>query len=147
MSPLFPYANIVAGVLILVVGFCFHWLSQLVSVFNWDLATRIGLQEREMSPEYKVYEHAIAVADSALGWLYGVAAVGLFMNADWGYQLAWIPGAILTYHSISAWVWEGNRRAAGRRLWSNAMRIGWCSANAVAGLVALLVAATAGTGP
>jgi hypothetical protein len=43
MSALFPYANFVAGVLILVVGFCFHWLGQLVSVLNWNLATRIGL--------------------------------------------------------------------------------------------------------
>jgi len=87
MSLRFPYANIVAGVLILIVGFCFHWLGQLLSVLNWNLATRIGLQEKALSPEYKVYEYAI-------GRLYGVAAIGLFMNADWGYRLAWIPGAI-----------------------------------------------------
>ena len=70
MGPLFPYANIVAGILIFIVGFCFHWLGQLVSVLNWDLATRLGLQEKELPSEYKVYEHALAVADTAMGWLY-----------------------------------------------------------------------------
>ena len=146
MEPLFPYANIVAGVLILIVGFCFHWLGQLVSVLNWDLGTRLGLQERELPPEYKVYEQAIAVADPAMGWLYGVAAVGLLLNAEWGYKLAWIPGSILLYHAISAWVWEANRRNAGHRLWSNSLRIGWCTANAVPGVFALLVAWAGKTG-
>ncbi len=146
MSALFPYANIVAGILMFAVGFCFHWLGQFISVMNWNLATRIGLQEKKLHPEHKVYEHAIAVADTAIGWLYGVAAVGLFINAEWGYRLSWIPGAILLYHAISAWVWEGNRRAAGRGLWSNAMRIGWCTANAITGLLALLVAWSGKTG-
>lgn len=146
MSPLFPFAHTVAGVLIVIVGFCFHWLGQFFSVLNWDLATRLGLQEKELSPEYKVYEHAIAVADSAMAWLYGVAAVGLFLNAEWGYKLAWIPGSILLYHAISAWVWEGNRRKAGRRLWTDRRRIGWCSANALAGVLALLVAWAGRTG-
>lgn len=34
MSSLFPHANIVVGILIFLVGFCFHWLGQLVSVLN-----------------------------------------------------------------------------------------------------------------
>lgn len=140
MSALFPSANIIAGGLIFVVGFCFHWLGQLLSVFDWGLATRLGLQEKELLPEFKVYEHAIAVADVAMGWLYGVAAIGLLIGAEWGYQIAWVPGSILLYHAISAWVWEKNRRAAGRPLWSNALRIGWCGANAFTGLLALLVA-------
>lgn len=140
MSALFPYANIVAGVAVFIVGFCGHWLGQLVSVANWQLATKLGLQETGMRPEYKVYEHAIAMADVLLGWLYGVAAIGLFLNADWGYKLAWIPGAILLYHAVSAWFWEGNRRAAGHRLWSDALRVGWCGANASTGLLAMLVA-------
>ena len=140
MSPLFPYANIVAGVLLLIVGFCGHWLGQLVSVWNWDLATRLGLQERNLPPAYKVYEHAIAVADTAMAWIYGVVAVGLFLDAQWGYKLAWIPGSILIYHTISAWMWEANRRAAGHRLWTDALRIGWCAANAVAGGLALVLA-------
>jgi len=146
MSSLFPYANVVAGVLILVVGFCYHWLGQLISILNWDLATRIGLQEKDLLPEYKVYEHAIAVADTAMAWLYGVAAVGLFIDAEWGYKLAWIPGAILLYHAISAWVWEGNRRTAGLRLWPDSLRIGWCTANAITGLLALFVAWAGRTG-
>jgi len=146
MGSLFPHANIVAGVLIFIVGFCFHWLGQLVSVLNWDIATRLGLQEKQLPSEYKVYEHAIAVADTGMGWLYGVAAVGLMLNAEWGYKLAWIPGSILLYHAISAWVWEANRRASGHRLWGNSLRIGWCTANAITGVLALLVAWTGKAG-
>ena len=146
MNQLFPYANIVTGILVLVVGFGFHWIGQLTSLLNWELATRIGLQEKSLPPEYKVYEHAIAVADVAVGWTYGVAGLGLIMDADWGYRLACLPGAILIYHAISAWVWEGNRRAAGRQLFSDSMRVGWCSVNVVTGATALLVAWTAGAG-
>ncbi len=140
MSNLFPYANIVVGILILIIGFGFHWIGQLLSVLNWELGTKIGLQEKELLPEYKVYEHAIAVADSALGWIYGIAALGLFLNLDFGYTLAWIPGSILLYHSISAWVWEANRRVAGKGLWSDQMRVGWCALNAITGLLSLALA-------
>ena len=140
MSNLFPDAIIVAGILILLVGFGAHWAGQFISVLNWDLGTRLGLQESELIPEYRVYEHAIAVADSALGWIYAVAAFGLFFNYEFGYKLAWIPGSILLYHSISAWVWEGNRRAAGNGLWSDRLRIGWCTLNGATGLLALAVA-------
>ena len=140
------YANIIVGALIFIVGFCFHWLGQLISVLNWKLATKLGLQEKEMRPEYKVYEHAIAVADTAIGWLYGVVAVGLFLNIEWSYKLALIPGSILIYHSISAWVWEGNRRATGHRLWSNSLRIAWCSINFLTGFLALIIAWTGMTG-
>ena len=140
MNTILPYSNIVAGILIFIIGFCFHWLGQFISVLNWNLATRLGLQEKELLPEYKVYEHAIAVADSAMAWLYGVAAVGLILDAEWGYKLAWIPGSILLYHAISAWTWEGNRRKTGHRVWSNFMRIGWCTANALTGVLTLLVA-------
>ncbi|NIP17766.1 MAG: hypothetical protein GWM87_06160 [Xanthomonadales bacterium] len=80
------------------------------------------------------------MADTALGWLYGVAAAGLLLDATWGYRLAWIPGSILLYHAISAWAWEANRRAAGHGLWSDTLRIAWCGANALTGLLALLVA-------
>ena len=140
MSSLFPYANVVAGVLVLVVGFCFHWLGQFVSVLNWELATRLGLQEKALLPEYRVYEHAIAVADTAMGWLYGIAAVGLFLNAEWGYKLAWIPAVILVYHGLSFWFWVGNQNKAGYQLISKRMRIGWSLSNLVIGLLAILVA-------
>lgn len=143
---LFPHVHVVAGILILIVGFGFHWLGQLVSVINWQLAEKFGLQEKRMLKEYKVYEHALAVSDVAIGWLYGIAAIGLMLNKEWGFKLAWIPGSILIYHAISAWVWERNRRLAGRQLWSNTMRILWCSANAVTGLLAILVAWVGPTG-
>lgn len=140
MDALFPYAHVIAGILVLIVGFLFHWVGQLISVLNWEFATRVGLQEKELPKEYKVYEHAIAVADVAIGWVYGIAGIGLILGAAWGYQLAWIPGAILTYHGISAWVWEGNRRAQGHFLFSDPLRIGWCAANIGTGLFLLVVA-------
>ena len=140
MDQVFPYANVVAGVLVLVIGFGFHWIGQLVSVLNWDLATRIGIQEAELPPEYKVYEHAMAVADVALGWIYGLAGLGLLLGTQWGYRLAWFPGVVLVYHSISVWVWWGNQRKAGHKLVSDSMRVGWPVANFGAGALAILVA-------
>jgi hypothetical protein len=140
MNQVFPYANVVAGALVLVVGFIFHWIGQLISILNWDLATKIGLQEEELLPEYKVYEHAIAAADVAIGWIYGIAGVGLVLGSQWGYTLAWFPGVILVYHSISYWFWTGNRRKGGHKLVADSVRIGWPVANFVAGALAILVA-------
>lgn len=76
---LIPYLHVLVGILIFIVGFLFHWVSQLISVLNWDYATRIGLQEKKMLPEFKVYEHAIAVADVSIGWIYGIVAIGLIL--------------------------------------------------------------------
>ena len=140
MSEIFPYANIVVGMLVIVIGFGFHWIGQLISVLNWGFATRIGLQEKGMSPEYKVYEHAIAVADVAMGWIYGIAGVGLMIGADWGYMLAWFPGVVMIYHSISAWAWHRNQKKLGTQLVSDSFRITWCLANAITGILAVLVA-------
>ncbi len=84
MSEVFPYANFVTGILIFVVGFIFHWLGQLTCIINWEFATKQGLQEKGLPKEYRVYEHAIAVADSLVGWIYGIAAIGLFLGASWG---------------------------------------------------------------
>lgn len=140
---MFPYGNILAGIGILIVGFVFHWGGQLVSVLNWNFATKLGLQEEGMLPEYKVYEHAIAKADVIVAWLYGVAGVGLLLGTSWGFKLAFVPGAILVYHGLNAWFCEGNRREAGHGLWSDTMRIGWCLANLVTGVFAILVAWTA----
>ncbi len=140
MTPLFPYANVVLGVMLLIVGFAFHWIGQLISLINWDLAARLGIAEPDLVPEFRAYEQAIAVSDIAIAWIYGVAAVGLFLNAEWGYKLAWIPGSILIYHAISAWQWEGNRRKLGHRMWSEGMRIGWCGFNAATGILAVAVA-------
>jgi hypothetical protein len=140
MDQLFPYTNILAGVLVLVVGFVFHWIGQLISVLNWDLATRIGLQDKRALPEYRVYEHAIAVADVAIAWTYGLAGVGLILGVPWGFKLAWVPGVVLIYHSISYWFWTGNQQRAGQQIVSRSMRIGWFVANLVTGLLTVLVA-------
>lgn len=126
--------------MLLIVGFLFHWVGQLVSLINWDLAARLGVAEPDLALEFKAYERAIATADVAIAWIYGVAAVGLFMNAEWGYELAWIPGPILIYHAISAWQWEGNRRKLGHRMWSEGMRLAWCVSNGVTGLFAITLA-------
>jgi len=140
MDQLFPYANVVAGIAVLIVGFGFHFIGQLVSVLDWARATRMGLQEEALPPEYKVYEHAIAVADVAMGWIYGIAGIGLLFDAQLGYKLAWFPGVVLVYHSISYWFWTGNRRKAGHRLVADSVRIGWPVVNFVAGALAILVA-------
>lgn len=136
----FPHANLVVGFLVLLVGFVFHWLGQLISICNWDLATRIGLAEKDMPPEYKDYELGMAVADVIIGWSYGLAGVGLLWGAPWGFKLAWIPGTVLTYHGLSFWFWTRNQIRAGHRLHPKSLRIGWCLANLVTGFLALLVA-------
>ncbi|MCP4580310.1 MAG: hypothetical protein GY839_01735 [candidate division Zixibacteria bacterium] len=140
MNEIFPYSNIVAGILVLIVGFIFHWLGQLISIIDWDIATKLGLQEKELPPEYKVYEHANAIADVAIGWLYGIAGFGLLLGVSWGYKLAWIPGAILLYHGISFWFWNVNQRNSGHKLNSDTLRIGWTTANLITGLLAITVA-------
>ena len=140
MTHLFPYDNIVTGILILIIGFVFHWIGQLVSIKNWKFATKIGIQESDMPKEYKVYEHAIAVADSLVGWIYAIAAIGLFLKASWGYKLAWFPGVMLLYHSLSYWFWTMNRRRDGNKLHSNTMRIGWFLANFITGILAIIIA-------
>ena len=136
----FPYDNMVVGVLVLILGFVFHWMGQVLSVFNWDLAVRLGLQEKGAPPEYRVYEHAIAVADASIGWLYGVAGIGLLLDASWGYKLAWVPGVVFVYHGISFWMWTHNQNKAGHQLISSSVRVGWSLSNMATGLLAIMVA-------
>lgn len=140
MNSIFPYDNLIVGILIFIVGFIFHWIGQLISTLNWDLAVKIGLQESKMPKEYRVYENAIAIADSLVGWIYGVAAFGLIFNISWGYKLAWFPGTILIYHGISYWFWTFNRNNDKNQLESKTMRIGWTAANLVTGILSLLLA-------
>ena len=52
MNHVFPYDNIVVGILILIVGFGFHWIGQLISIVNWELAIKLGIQESNMPKEY-----------------------------------------------------------------------------------------------
>ena len=135
-----PYANIIAGILIFIVGFIFHWIGQLISVVNWDYATKIGLQEKTMSKEFKVYEHAIAIADVLIGWIYGIVAVGLILNILWTYELAWIPGAIMIYHSLSYWFWKANQNKIGIKTTTIKFRITWFLLNFITGILAILIA-------
>jgi hypothetical protein len=51
----FPYTTIIVGLLIFVVGFILHWITQLISAINWDYAKKVGLQEKAMPEEFKVY--------------------------------------------------------------------------------------------
>ena len=132
--------TMLTGGLLLLVGFVFHFIGQLISVLNWDVAARWGLQEKNMPAEYKTYEQAIALADVCLAWLYGVAGVGLLIGAPWGFQLAWIPGAILTYHSLSFRFWTLRQRQAGYQGMSPAAQIAWFLANLTTGLLAMWVA-------
>ena len=53
MEQIFPGANVVAGVLVLIVGFGFHFGGQLISVLAWQRAMRWGLQEEGLRPEYR----------------------------------------------------------------------------------------------
>ena len=137
---LFPYANIVAGLLIFIVGFGLHFIGQLISLVNRDFAVRIGIWEKDMIPEFGVYERGIAVADVMIGWVYGIAAVGLFLNSPWAYKLTWIPASILIYHGLSFWFWAGNQNKLGRQLHTNRFRIIWSFTNLVTGILAIMVA-------
>ena len=140
MDHIFPYDNIVVGILILIVGFGFHWIGQLISIISWEFAIKIGIQESNMPKEYKVYEHAIAVVDSLIGWIYGFAGIGLLFNIQWGYKLAWIPGIILVYHSLGFWFWTKNRNKDGNNLESKPMRVVWTLINFVTGVLTIIIA-------
>jgi hypothetical protein len=140
MNQIFPYANYVTGILVLIVGFAAHWIAQLISITNWEFATKIGLQEKGMPREFRVYEHAIAVADVLIGWIYGIAGVGLILNAPWCYKLLWFPGIILMYHGISVWFWMGNQKKIGYQLCTGSFRIIWSSLNIITGILATVIA-------
>ncbi len=140
IATLASVATFVAAILVLIVGFGFHFLGQLISVINWELACRLGLQERDVPEGFYAYEYGQAVGDVLMAWIYPLAALGLLLGADWGYQLAWIPGAILTYHALSAWFWEVGRRSIGHGIWSDRFRLVWCSANFGTGILTLAVA-------
>ena len=144
MNQIFPYANIVGGILILVIGFLAHWIGQLISLINWEFATRIGLQEKGMPKEFKVYERAIAHADVAVGWTYALAGIGLILETPWSYRLTWIPGTILIYHGTCAWFWLENQKKIGHQLTSDSFRIIWSSLNLITGILALAIAWRAG---
>jgi len=140
MSTTFLCLETVAGLLLLLVGFVFHWLGQSLSLLNWELAQRLGLAERGMPGEYEDYERGMAAADVVVAWFYGVVGVGLLYGADWAVKAALIPGAILVYHSLCFWFWTRQQRRRGYRGMSDGMRLTWALANAGTGLLLLATA-------
>ena len=136
----FPFANIVTGILVLIVGFLLHWVGQLISWVNWDLSAKIGIAPKDITPEQKDYERGIAGADSLIAWIYGVAAIGILFNVSWAYKLLWFPGVVLIYHALSFWFWSRNQTKAGRPMYSMAFMVVWCLANLVTGILSILLA-------
>jgi hypothetical protein len=92
-----------------------------------------------MPPEFKVYEHVIAVADVLIGWILGIAAVGLILDISWIYELAWFPGVIMIYHSLSYWFWKGNQNKIGMQTTINRFRITWFLLNLGTGILSILI--------
>lgn len=137
---LFPFDNIVVGILIFIIGFLFHFIGQLISLVNWEYAQKLGLQEEKALPEHKIYEYAIATADVAIGWIYGLVAIGLIMDSSWSYIFALIPGTLFVYHSIFYWVMQGNHKKAGKPLVTISTRIIWFLLNFITGILTVLIA-------
>jgi len=140
MIELFPYANLIAGFLIIIIGFGFHFIGQLISVIDWDRAVKIGIAEKGTLPQYKDYEKGIAMADVLIGWVYAFIGVGLIFGASWSFKLAWIPGVIFIYHSISFWFWSKNQENRGHKYRSTFGKAGWFLANLIGGILIVLVA-------
>ena len=142
MDQIFPQANVAAGVLVLAVGFGFHFLGQLYSVLDLEGAIKLGIQEADSPEEYRAYELGIAVADVLIGWTYVIAAVGLIADAAWGYVWAWVPGVALTYHALSFWFWTRNQARVGyhRPFTRWPARHIWIVANLATGLLTIAVA-------
>jgi hypothetical protein len=142
MDPLFPHAHIVVGVLVFLIGFGLHFVGLLIAVVHRPLASRLGIWDKDLVPEYEHFELGIAKADVLLGWIYGVAALGLVLDASWGYRLAWFPGVVFVYHGLSFWFWTGHQKKAGRLLagTANPLRTVWTSANLATGGLAIAIA-------
>ncbi len=106
---LFPNAPLVLAVLIFLVGFLIHWVGQIISLIDWDMAVRLGICDRNTTTEYKTYEKGVAAADALIGWTNGLAVVGLLLDQPWAYKLIWIPGVVFIYHGLSFWFWTGHQ--------------------------------------
>ncbi|NYB51263.1 MAG: hypothetical protein HVN35_01675 [Methanobacteriaceae archaeon] len=140
MIELFPYAHILSGILVLIIGFVFHFIGQLISIVDWNRAVELGIAEKGILEEYKDYEKGLAMADIVIGWIYGFIGVGLIFSAQWSYKLAWIPGVIFIYHSISFWFWSRNQESRGCKYRSSSGKVGWFLANLLSGIFIVLVA-------
>ena len=140
MDQVFPYANIVAGVLVLVVGFGFHWIGQLVSVLNWDTAQRSASRKWRCCPSTRSTKTPSPRPTSRWAGSMALPLPASCLARTGATSLPGIPGVVLVYHAFSYWFWTGNRRKAGHKLVSDSMRIGWPVANFVTGTLAIVVA-------
>ena len=141
LRQIFPGANVLAGVLLLLVGFLCHWVASLISLSSWDLAVRLGFQMSNLTTEMQVYVRAFAVADSLIGWIYGLSGIGMLWNKAWGYQTAWF-GLILVYYAINFLAWTHLRMNLGYHMTVDEppIRFTWFFANLVTGVLAVAVA-------
>jgi hypothetical protein len=132
----FPFAHIIAGILILIVGFGFHFLSQLMGYLHWEPEVKHGFIIN-MPVKSKGYAHIIALSDVLIGWSYAIIGSGLYLGKSWGYVLAWIPGIIFTFEGIGYWFWSGHQQRFKDPLRT---RIEWSTLNIICGLFIVLVA-------
>ena len=138
MGELFPYSNILAGSLVLIVGFGIHWLNQVANLLHWELMPKQGLVIN-IPVNTKKIERFISISDITIGWLYGIIGVGLYLGTSWGYTLAWIPGIMLTVEGISYWIMT-NPKHATTKYFSYFTRMEWSALNFFTGILIILVA-------
>lgn len=137
---LFPYSNIIVGILVFILGFLFHWIGQIISVINWPFAIKLGIQEKKCPPEFVVYEKAIAMADVFIGWIYGLAAIGIISDQEWAYKVLWFPGIVFIYHGVFFWFMIGYQNKLGKPTTNKSFRVIWTGFNLLVGLLAVLMA-------
>ncbi len=135
--------SMIAGILLLVVGFGFHFMGQAISLWNWTLAESLGLQDKSASPAQKDYEFGIATADVLIGWSYGPIGLGLILGWNWATTAAFIPGTVLIYHALGFWFWTAAQNQGGRRIMAERIRRIWCAVNLLTGLLVLTSAVIA----
>jgi UPF0716 family protein affecting phage T7 exclusion len=140
MMELFAYDHIIAGILVLIIGFVFHFIGQLISLIDWKLAVNLKIAEKELLSEYKDYEQGMAMADVIIGWIYFFIGVGLILGTPWSFKLAWIPGVIFIYHSLSFWFWSRKQEQKGHKYRSTLGKTGWFLINLLSGILIILVA-------
>ena len=140
MNELFPYAHIIAAVLILIIGFGYHWLGQIARLLNWQPASYKGLQEFDEPYRSKTFQHATAETDVTIGWIYGVIGFGLFLGSSWAFTAAWVPGILFIYHAINYWFWTGDEKKEGQEVVSKMIRIEWTLSNLLTGILCISIA-------
>ena len=81
--------------MVIIVGFVFHWLGQLTYLLNREFATKIGLVEPGILPEYEVYELAIAHSHQDMSEVFFVReGVGVIRIDQQEYDL--VPGVCVS---------------------------------------------------